>query len=486
MELGNDVIQTVDGGYAVIGYNYISGSFFLKIDPNGDTAWTKTYAGLLGFPETNSIKQTTDHGFILGGYFHSGNPDQALLIKTDSLGNISWSKIFGGIYDDRILCVQQTNDGGYVFTGYTGISSAYNDYDVYIVKLNSSGGMQWTKTYGDSESNSGEYIEQTTDGGFIISGYSENYLNFSNQYAFLLKIDAAGTLSWIKKISSPYLFEITSTTCPQNVRQTNDGGFILLGDLVNQTNGASLLVKTDSLGTLQWTKAYSDISAGMLYEISSGGYVISGISNTSNEATLLRVNSIGDPVWSRIYNAPFAYFTVACSVRPTTDSGFVFCGQIKSSLDSGSILLVKTDSLGNGNCFGTIQNLIDSTVNLICTSPTYLSSFMNYASGIILHVENYGINIIDPCFTGIEFIPQTPITIFPNPFSTSTTLQFTTTPKNAELNIYNLYGQEIKTIKNISANKIEIDRGDLSSGIYFVRLVEGNILIGTGKIIVTD
>jgi len=144
-----------------------------------DTLWTKTYGGNSS-DAGRSVQQTNDSGYIITGY----TDGDVYLIKTDSSGDTLWTKTYGAENGDAGFSVQQTSDGGYIITGYT-------DGDVYLIKTDSSGDTLWTKTYGAENGDGGLSVQQTSDGGYIITG-TANAVAFSVHEVFLIKTDSSG------------------------------------------------------------------------------------------------------------------------------------------------------------------------------------------------------------------------------------------------------------------------------------------------------
>ncbi|MFI5218008.1 MAG: T9SS type A sorting domain-containing protein [Bacteroidia bacterium] len=231
------VQQTSDGGYIVTGgtvnpslspYDHV---FMLKTNAMGNLVWIKKYFGAFG-ESCRSVRQTTDGGYILAGgttSFGIGDAD-IFLIKTDSIGNIAWSKTFGGSQTDNAYTVQQTTDGGYILGGLitndiTGISNAC------LIKTNGNGDTLWTKTY---ENQAALSALQTIDGGYLL--FDSNPL--------LIKTDTIGNILWSKKYNNGY--GIVSS-----VQQTTDGGYILAGGIGFFGAGSIdvYLIKSDSLGS---------------------------------------------------------------------------------------------------------------------------------------------------------------------------------------------------------------------------------------------
>ena len=179
-ERGRSVQQTSDGGYIV------AGSWLIKTDSEGNEEWTKQ--SISG----NSVQQTSDNGFIITGTIDSFGNEDVKLIKTDSNGNEQWNQTFGGTENDAGYSVQQTTDGGYIIAGYT--RSFGNDgYDAWLIKTDSEGTEEWNQTIGGEYIDEGRSVQQTTDGGYIIAGYTTSFGN--GWYDFwLIKTDPEGNV----------------------------------------------------------------------------------------------------------------------------------------------------------------------------------------------------------------------------------------------------------------------------------------------------
>jgi hypothetical protein len=213
----HSVQQTSDGGYIVAGNRDIedvccSDIFLLKTDANGNIQWVKTYY----IPDDNwsfSFQQTSDGGYILAGAttaFGPGGGD-ALLIKTDSFGNIQWAKTYGGASIDWASSVQQTSDGGYILAGGT-LSFGAGGYDIFLIKTDANGNIQWAKTYGGASWDGADFVQKTSDGGYIVAGWTWSF-GAGNRDIFLIKTDAFGNIGscGIVQSASPTVTTLSPT-----------------------------------------------------------------------------------------------------------------------------------------------------------------------------------------------------------------------------------------------------------------------------------
>jgi hypothetical protein len=173
--VGTSLIQTSDGGYAIAGYTKSFGAgkrdvYVVKLDANGNLQWTKTIGGPKG-DEGYSLIQTSDGGYVIAGFTESFGAGEAdvYVVKLDAKGNLQWTKTIGGPESEIGNSLIQTSDGGYAITGTTESFGA-GETDVYVVKLDAKGNLQWTKTIGGPESEVGNSLIQTSDGGYAIAG----------------------------------------------------------------------------------------------------------------------------------------------------------------------------------------------------------------------------------------------------------------------------------------------------------------------------
>jgi len=215
-----------------------------------DTLWTKIYGGD-GQDGGNAVLETSDQGYVILGQtssFGAGERD-IYLIRTNALGNIIWSKTYGGSENDRGYSLVPTQDGGFVIVGITS-SYGNGNSDVYLIRTNEIGDTLWTKTYGDTSENYGNSIQMTADGGYIIAGSTETTENGDNVY--LLKTNSNGELLWTRNYGG------TDDDYGNSVKQLADGGFIIAGETrsFGAGNYDAYLIRTDSNGDTIWTKTF--------------------------------------------------------------------------------------------------------------------------------------------------------------------------------------------------------------------------------------
>ncbi|MCK5120313.1 MAG: T9SS type A sorting domain-containing protein [Candidatus Latescibacteria bacterium] len=285
-DAATSVQQTLDGGYVVAGWTESYGAgeadgWLIKTDANGGKQWSRTFAGKsdgLYSDRLYSVQQTSDGGYILAGTTGSVWCKDAWLIKTDGEGVKQWERHFGWInWADHAYCVQQTSDGGYIVFGqYSGGGSRdvvpgawliktgangntewdrifnernYRAYwgqqtsdggyvlatsgggDGWLIKTDGEGVKQWERTLGGSDSDELYSVQQTSDGGDIVVGYTKSYSASDNRDVWLIKMDAEGRTDWHYTFGGEYDDE---ATC---VRQTSDGGYVLCGTTESYGSG---------------------------------------------------------------------------------------------------------------------------------------------------------------------------------------------------------------------------------------------------------
>jgi hypothetical protein len=167
------------------------------------------------------VRPTADGGFVIAGLSHGlSSDDDMYFIKTDANGDREWYKIIGGTDLDGGTGVQQTSDGGYILCGYTDSYGAL-DWNAWLIKTDSNGLRQWDRTFGEDGWDQLNAVQQTSDGGYVMAGMSRSYGPWGE--VWLIKIDASSKLEWSR------LFSGQGDDWGLGVQQTADGGYILAG-----------------------------------------------------------------------------------------------------------------------------------------------------------------------------------------------------------------------------------------------------------------
>ncbi len=289
----------------------------------------KTFGGS-GNDYARSVKQTTDGGYIVAGStasFGAGGYD-VYILKLDSNENLVWQKTFGGNGNDEAYSIQQTTDGGYIVAGDTS-SFGNGGYDVYILKLNSNGTLIWQKTFGGNSFDEAYSIQQTTDGGYIVAGYTHSFGAFYGD-AYVLKLNSDGSLAWQKT------FDRNGDDWANSVQETIDGGYIVAGCTYPFKDFDVYILKLNSDGSLAWQETFvGDVGNDEAYSIqqtTDGGYIVAGYTHSFGagcyDAYILKLNSDGSLAWQNAYGG--SGYDYACSIQQTTDGGYIVAGHTGS------------------------------------------------------------------------------------------------------------------------------------------------------------
>jgi len=398
------VQQTSDGGYIVAGGTISFGAgdiFLIKTDMNGNKIWAKTYGGTSD-DTASSVQQTSDGGYIVVGYtrsFGAGDFD-IFLIKTDANGNVQWAKTYGGKSFEEAFSVQQTSDGGYILAGRT-YSFGAGGYDVLLIKTDANGNIQWAKTYGGANHDWTYSVQQTSDGGYIVAGYTASF-GAGWGDIFLIKTDANGNIQWAKTYGE------TDGDEAYSVRQTSDGGYIVAGTTWSFGAGWGdiFLIKMDANGNIQWAKTYGGTDYDWAYSVqqtSDGGYIVAGWTSSFGagyrDIFLIKTDANGNIQWAKTYGGKS--FEEAFSVQQTSDGGYILAGWTSSfGAGYGDIFLIKTDADGNIGSCSIVQN-VNPTVTTpsptVTTPSPLVSSISPTVYSVSPTVTSPTLTVSEPC-----------------------------------------------------------------------------------------
>jgi hypothetical protein len=468
---GHIAVQTQDGGYAVAGYTFAFGAgatdfYLIKTDSMGNLTWSRTYGGT-GDERCYHMQETSDKGFILVGYTQSFGPglpyENGYVVKTDSAGNLQWSYAFGGNGGEHMYNVRQTSDGGYILQGETRDSwAAWGD--AYLVKIDSTGAMQWSKKYGSIEPDNARSIALTSDGGYVIGG------NLWSLGMWLLKTDSLGNGLWSKTYGAYWVMSVI---------QTLDGGFIMAG-----MDGSSIdIIKTDSIGDTLWTKAYG----GPTYEepttiqhLADSSYVVSGKTTAvigQNDLITFKLSSQGNLLWTKVYGGTYQDGDGAKSIDVTNDGGYIITGFTESFYGNyNNVYLIKTDENGNSGCNQVStdilpQNYTFNVADQVGMAGLIVGTLYVPASTI---VGSGGSEELLCLSTGIKATDNldSQTSIYPNPGQGKFTVYSGKYPPT-KITVYNVLGEVVHERRCDSVNRTPetvIDISGFAKGIYLLHL----------------
>lgn len=424
-ETAYSVLQTYDEGFAVCGKINVDGvpyCYLIKTDQFGDTIWTKKFPGS-PFPYESIFKQTNDSGFIIcSSKFDVGNYSLHL-IRTNSFGDTLWTKIFPDI---KGLAIEINPNHEFIITGES-------NYGPIILKTDSAGNEIWRKEYhplGTNTWSQATAICNTSDDGYMICGNCYYSLNLGYiGYIFMIKLNNTGDSLWGRVLN------FVASQSAFSIHQTNDNGYVIGGHLDStgtSTTHKGYVIKINEIGDTIWTHAYNANENDFFLSLDKnpiGGFIACGGSNPATSDILLeRIATNGEKLWSRIFADWYKAF--GRSVRNTTDGGFVLCGNVTNDpfVMDYDIVIIKTDSNG------------------ILTGIKEEKSFL-----------------------------ASRLTVYPNPCSTIAYLTCNLMQTGLlQIDILDNKGEIIKpiikTISKSGIHKFSIDLDKLSSGIYYCRL----------------
>jgi hypothetical protein len=377
---GQSVVATLDGGYAILGYTQSNDGdiiekqddsfdyWLLKFNAENELQWQKTYGGSAD-ERGNDIIQTQDGGYAVLGFSFSSDGDVTnnaglqdyWLAKLDATGNISWQKSFGYQGADSGVSVIQTNDQGYFVSGVLDVTASGGEGntsrnttrhaggDYWVLKLNASGDIEWSKYFGGNFTDTPENVVQTDDNGFIIVGGSDSNdtdisSNIGTYDFWVLRISSIGNLIWEKSFGGDQIDEARA------IVKSNDGNYIIAGDTRSSNNDISnnigaadlWLIKISPNGDLIWEKTIGgtnfDVARAMV-KTQDNGLLLAGSSRSAdfdvsenkgqNDAWALKLDIEGNLQWETTIggsNIDFGY-----SIAELNDTSIVLVGDSTSS-----------------------------------------------------------------------------------------------------------------------------------------------------------
>jgi len=406
-EKGTSIKTTSDGGYIITGsttsFSSDQDMYLVKIDKYSNIQWSKVYHHLGYEEKIHGVQQALSGDYYLSGTIEGGFGFlDDLIMKVDSVGNIIWSKVFGGIEADDLRDIAITSSGEILVAGQNASFGA-GAKEIQAIKLTDGGDVKWAKAYGNIWEEFGAIIIQLDDGNYAFLGATD-ISGYYDVRPLLIKIDSLGNLIWAK-IYPGYIED-----WGRYAIKTQSDGFLLLGDTRSYGLGGSMdiyVINTDSDGNVVWAKAYGGIGdetgRGAVQD-NEGNYIITGFTNSFGlggyDAYLMKITSGGDLVWFYTYGGSSNDY--AYKMAQTSDSGYVMIGGNSSnSLGDEDLLLIKVDKFGSSTCQNgpfnpnifNISNLMAVnynlfTSNVISTTNIQLTtitpnSAQNFICGIV-------------------------------------------------------------------------------------------------------
>jgi len=440
---------------------FILATNLLAQEPN--VIWLRLYGGegyesTYWVEEVSSMDNRGETGFIMVGCTHpfdAGYYNDIYLIKTDYRGIVEWERVYGDEYHDIGYCVRQTMDGGFIVCGGDWDIDTYK-IDGFLMKTDAYGDTIWIESYGGQRDEALFEVCPLSDGGYIAAGFVEEPDGYHTNI-YLVRTDANGNLLWSREYG-----QIGYIDHAESIQPAGDGGFVLCGWMNCVGTGYDVqFIKVDSQGDIEWTRYFGGDRYDQGFSVArtiDGGYVIAGhktVDDLNNNYDFYLVKTSGDGFveWERTYGGTGG--DRAYSVRQTVDGGYIISGASESFNQGGNdIYVVKTDNAGNlewHDIFGDYSDEIGE-----CIRPLSDGNFV-----VTGHAETYGgayhdafLMKISPGQLGVEdeMVDLAPEKIslsqnYPNPFNAATTIELNIS-ENAEVlvEIYNILGEKLSTL----------------------------------------
>ncbi|MCD6017467.1 MAG: hypothetical protein K0S53_588 [Bacteroidetes bacterium] len=456
-----------------------------------------------GYDVGYDVKQTLDKGYIITGStnsFGQGNTD-VYLLKLDSIGHVKFQTSFGGFSNDIGKSIIALPDSGFIMVGYTS-STGIGGYDIFLVKADKNGALEWQKTIGGGDWDFAHSMQQTSDGGFIIAGTTYSF-GHGNADGYIVKTDATGNVQWSKTYGGRKDDEFKSVT------QLTNGSYALAGYTKSYADslGDAWIFRIDALGDsiasyhhnygLFQFDVYNDLK-----ELTSGDLILGGAitytTNLKQQSNFVKVNSVGQVTLQfidgqvgtdeqffkvDISNSIFGTFT---ALQNSHENGSSFKKDVKLLLLSNAGFYV------NGGAIGSSQD--DECFSFALTNESskgyigvgYTNSYNSLLSDVFI-IKYDSLLSIGPNIVGMkeEKSQSELIEVYPNPFSDK--ILFNTNQFNEvfSIAIYNVQGEKIFE-KDIRTNKGVIDLNFLENGVYFIQFIDNLNIKYSQKIIKTS
>jgi hypothetical protein len=433
-----DAVATADYGFMLAGSSFSSKTgnktsvnegdldyWIWKMDEKGEMEWQKSFGGS-GTDFLQSIKLTIDGGFILAGNSDSPKGRQKTadcngesdfwIIKLDAGGGEQWQKTIGGTADEKLKCISQTKDGGYLLGGSSSSDlsgdkddNGFGSMDYWIVKLDKDGKIEWQSTLGGKYLDELRSVEQTRDNGYILGGYSNSPQsgnktldNFGDGDFWILKLDRHGKTEWEKVIGG------TQDEQLYTVHQTYDGGFIIGGNSNSIVSGTKTkgngkgtdfwIVKIDLDGVIIWQETYDFGSYDVLTSIVENKdhtFLVGGFAKSEqetkkddkgiNDYIAMKISEKGDMIWNRFIGSNGD--DALRKVIETRDGGYILAGtsnpmrSMKTKKSNQSKTKQAPIKLGNRKPNKQVQQTTDAINESIKETTDSLNEEYNKAVG---------------------------------------------------------------------------------------------------------
>jgi len=401
------IVQAHDGGFLVSGesgQNDVYKPWLMKLDSGGSLEWVRSTSSLI-----NSMARTFDGKYVGLGCVGSGNSADLLVSKFDENGTVSWAFTYGGSGADTpgVGVIRATKDGGYIVAATSASFSGNSSNDTWLLKLSSTGGIEWERSMGGTLADSGRFVIETGDGGYFVGAETYSFSQGINDNWFL-KLNSSGVIQWQKSMGT-----YDGNESPSCAVVTPDGGYLVSGWTNGVTRTADAwLVRLTSNGSVVWQKTFGGDwgeSTNFITPTDDGNYMVLAYESSwplmESGYWAFKISPAGDILWQRAYVGG----SIVASLK-TFDGEFVIAGTKGVAAPTSPIVDILIDKISSAGDLTASCNLTKPTVAQVietsftqmnttasesATSATVVSASMTFASGLPMVVR-------DPCLTYVE------------------------------------------------------------------------------------
>lgn len=438
------------------------------------TTWFRTYGGS-GWDEGRCVQKTAD-GYIVTGQQEVTSGVTALwLLKTDTLGKMVWSKTYGGTDTSEAWgnSIQQTSDGGYIITGvyWQGFSQ------IWLLKTDSNGDTLWTRNYGRSQ---GLCVQEIPDEGYILTGKRE----WDNPRAFLLKTNLSGDSVWMRT----YLIYPWSFSRGLFVQQTTDSGYIItgtVGDTVYQSNTEAVcVIKTDKNGDTLWSFFCGGEDLNMsdvgqcVRQTKDSCYIVAGM--LRQRTFLSKFNDHGDTVWFRSYG----FNEASCCIEKNEKQEYIVTGDADKFMTmstASSSWLLSTNNNGDST-WAQVYNAIANYYVQETNDKGFIVTGRNLANGSDLF-------LLKTDSLGLLGITENPIAEsdngwnVPHSIGSYIVLHYQGLPQGFRAEIFDVSGRKVDQIRGDGNEGAMTWGANQPPGVYFIQAMDNRNQLKTAKVV---
>lgn len=475
------VAEVPGNGYVMTGSTYSFGAgsediFLTRTDATGNILWTKTYGGA-DVDLANSVTYVPGSGFVIAGASRSftGINFDGYLLMTDLNGNPVWSFSMPAPGQDEFQSVVATSDGGFMIAGTVSGNHCQ-------IKVSSSGSLQWTRSVDWNGADAARSVLQTADGGYASVGFVADGVTGSTDIT-VLKTNPQGDTLWTRRLGGPGFDEAES------IKQTSDGGFIIAGNSTNFPGGGAsfYLIKLDPSGNVTWSKAGGGVGNDFLEDVTETalGYSLLGYSQSfgagSWESVLIGTDTGGNLIWQNSYGTSSSDYPR--QIITTSDGYLALAGESYGGpFGQTDGFLIKTDNGGSAGCSGfsafslsTVSTPSGGLAPSIGTAGTL--SAVTFTSGSVVLPSQF------LCLNGIAETDEYAVTLSPNPFSESITINLNQTVEDAVATLSNLTGQTVYRHAAQAGSRFTLLPPPLPAGMYVLEIFSNNRILHRGKVV---